>query len=493
MRTRTFTFLQVLLAAFLFLQCDSAENNVEDNPNMVNITGNILNRNAYPNEKELRLLIPCIAGEDQIIKAPIEDDGTFHFRFELNQPQNMSIVTYVEFLYLMPGDKLHITLDFRDLLRVRFSGGKAAEINTDFQKYFYSTGYRSGVFHVGTDCMMNCSSAEIRSMLDKEKQLFYEKRLDFMQTTNVRDEVEFLTKAMIDLDYYNELVGVVRMRANKGLPYSSPETLMEEIERKVLPYFSKGLYSDAHFRFMGSGYLSLEYLIHPPTLSKQFSDWFSKVACNDTIRNFALAIQASAALQTKNLGSFEQLYSQIDMDYMLGRLMKEYEYTMRKMNNAEVISDGIKGKPKDMTHSILGKENLLSKTIARGEGKVMVINIWATWCGPCIDEMKAFKELADEYAGQDVTYSFICAGGDEKTSLEMLQKAGLGSFSNHFCTTEEYRSLWQTFSQMGFPFGILVNKKGVIVDYGFHVRPERLREKIDLLLKQDNLLKQAAH
>jgi hypothetical protein len=34
-----------------------------------------------------------------------------------------------------------------------------------------------------------------------------------------------------------------------------------------------------------------------------------------------------------------------------------------------------------------------------------------------------------------------------------------------------------------------VNKKGVIVDYGFHVRPKMLREKIDLLLKQDNLLK----
>jgi len=48
----------------------------------------------------------------------------------------------------------------------------------------------------------------------------------------------------------------------------------------------------------------------------------------------------------------------------------------------------------------------------------------------------------------------------------------------------------QKFSPLGFPYGILVNKKGVIVDYGPHIRPEnKLREKIDLLLGQDNLVK----
>jgi hypothetical protein len=43
---------------------------------------------------------------------------------------------------------------------------------------------------------------------------------------------------------------------------------------------------------------------------------------------------------------------------------------------------------------------------------------------------------------------------------------------------------------MAFPYGILVNRKGVIVDYGTHVRPaEMLSEKINLLLVQDNLIK----
>jgi hypothetical protein len=39
------------------------------------------------------------------------------------------------------------------------------------------------------------------------------------------------------------------------------------------------------------------------------------------------------------------------------------------------------------------------------------------------------------------------------------------------------------------PFGILVNKEGVIVDYGAHVRPEMgLQSKIDHLLENEKLI-----
>jgi thiol-disulfide isomerase/thioredoxin len=486
---KIYFFLPALVSAFLFLQCKSTDNDITDSPATVNITGTILNRDAYPDEKELRLKIPYISGDDYIIKTPIEDDGSFHFQFELNQPQNMSIVTYVEFLYLMPGDNLNITIDFKDLLNVGFSGGKAAAINSDFQNYFFRTGYRSSDFSVGTECERNCSAEEIRSRLDQTKQVMYEKRLDFMMTTKVRDEVAFLTKAMIDLDYYNELIITFWRKSHYGTPYPDPASLKDEIVRKALPYFSKGLYSDSHFKFMGSGFLAVENMIRPVADAKSFPEWLSAIECSDTVRNFSVAIQASGALKSKDLETFGELYSQINMDYMLGRLMKEYEYTLNRMNNAEAISDAIKGKSKEMTPGTLGEENLLSKIIAENEGKIMVINLWTTWCSPCIEEMKTYKELGKNYSGEDLTFFFICAGGNKERSLEILQKEGLSSVPNHFLTGEEFTQLTRTFGMNAFPFGILVNKKGVIVDYGSHIRPEMIRPKIDLLLKQDGLLK----
>jgi thiol-disulfide isomerase/thioredoxin len=43
-----------------------------------------------------------------------------------------------------------------------------------------------------------------------------------------------------------------------------------------------------------------------------------------------------------------------------------------------------------------------AKTIADFKGKVVVVNLWATWCGPCKIEMPTLAKLATQYAGKPV-------------------------------------------------------------------------------------------
>jgi len=45
-----------------------------------------------------------------------------------------------------------------------------------------------------------------------------------------------------------------------------------------------------------------------------------------------------------------------------------------------------------------GLEHLLQQS----NDTVYVINFWATWCKPCIEELPAFEQLNREYAGQKV-------------------------------------------------------------------------------------------
>lgn len=40
--------------------------------------------------------------------------------------------------------------------------------------------------------------------------------------------------------------------------------------------------------------------------------------------------------------------------------------------------------------------------VADFKGKVVVLNLWATWCGPCVTEMPTLAKLQAEYAGKPV-------------------------------------------------------------------------------------------
>ena len=51
------------------------------------------------------------------------------------------------------------------------------------------------------------------------------------------------------------------------------------------------------------------------------------------------------------------------------------------------------------------------QTLSAYRGKVVVLNFWATWCGPCREELPSLDELAREYASRDVV--FVAASLDD--------------------------------------------------------------------------------
>lgn len=54
-------------------------------------------------------------------------------------------------------------------------------------------------------------------------------------------------------------------------------------------------------------------------------------------------------------------------------------------------------------------------------GKIVVINLWATWCKPCLAELPELNSLVNKYQAKDVV--FLAAAPEDKTVLEVfLQK-----------------------------------------------------------------------
>ena len=51
-------------------------------------------------------------------------------------------------------------------------------------------------------------------------------------------------------------------------------------------------------------------------------------------------------------------------------------------------------------HDLQGRD----QSLGQFEGKVVVLNFWATWCAPCREEMPAFSRLQSKWAAQGVQF-----------------------------------------------------------------------------------------
>lgn len=60
------------------------------------------------------------------------------------------------------------------------------------------------------------------------------------------------------------------------------------------------------------------------------------------------------------------------------------------------------------------------QSLAKFQGKILVLNFWATWCAPCREEMPAFSRLQSRWQGRDV--QFVGLANDDPARVARFAK-----------------------------------------------------------------------
>ena len=108
----------------------------------------------------------------------------------------------------------------------------------------------------------------------------------------------------------------------------------------------------------------------------------------------------------------------------------------------------------------IGVEDLSGKRIdlASLAGKVVVVDFWATWCGPCKDELPVLEALQRKYRKQGLVVIAVSVDSDVSKVRAFVKKFGLSLRVIH----DADHVLAERYNPTKMPSSYIVDRKGKI-------------------------------
>lgn len=125
-------------------------------------------------------------------------------------------------------------------------------------------------------------------------------------------------------------------------------------------------------------------------------------------------------------------------------------------------------------------EKLLDAILAEHRGRPVLVDIWATWCAPCLAGIRALEPLkTTDYADVD----FVYLTGDTSPRSTWLEMVPTIRGDHYYLTDKQLKSILDRLGSNGYPTYFVVRRNGmngsVLVGYN----EEKLKNLIDKALK----------
>lgn len=138
--------------------------------------------------------------------------------------------------------------------------------------------------------------------------------------------------------------------------------------------------------------------------------------------------------------------------------------------------------------TLLGKPLEISgQTIAGGDldwesyrGKVVLVDFWATWCGPCRAELPHVKKVYEQYHDKGFDVVGIALDKTKEPVDEFLSDQEIPWATLYAADADGQHPMAEKYGVMAIPTAILVDKEGIVVS--LNARGDELDRQVERLL-----------
>lgn len=409
------------------------------------------NQVAVEDMSEFQYLVPPTA--DRMIIP--DSAGNFKLKFKLAQANYYRLGRNA--LYLTPGDDLDVVVDYSDPTKAVFNG-KGALANT----YLKHTPFPKGGSFLEAGAHVKNTPEETIAVVEE---LAKTRAKELAATTGVSPVFRRLETARIKADLINSLISgafysTYKLKLKDDAAKEFTERYKAAITPKIKSYSQN--FTDPFFM----------KLVVYRDVAENVIEQGGKPADIQTIKDYFRASELVKDMQKvsdkKMLVPFKQKIADLKTPAYQRAVNQMLQHQMAYGKGDPVI---------DFVATNLNGEKISLSSL---KGKVIYVDLWATWCGPCLQEMPSYEKLKQQYK-DNPNVVFVSLSIDDNEALWKENIAQRKAEGQQWLIN---RSKLQAYNIVGIPRSLLIDQQFKMVDMAAPLPSQPAATKaIDALLK----------
>ncbi len=422
----------------------------------------------------------------------VDEEGNYSLEFEKEIAQYYLVIynRRASLIYLAPEDELAVNFDARKFPNELSFEGPASELNKYLNDRFVKD--QSFLSKGNAQYLYKLEFEEFYNQLNSYKDQMAEKLETFKKDKKLK---KFL-KEFIQLEqanYESNWAAIYLQYPSQHAHHMKKNAL--EIWKNVDINTAKGYIKDNELLLEQKAFRDLMNHYAFAYADKTLNERKAVISSRQEFvaATYSLVPEAFDEVWMQDYVKARLLYEQIDKHGITGmqECFKDFVNEVKYEGN-EHYHDGVELvwnkwvsiMPGAEAPDIVGKDiegNVVK--LSDFKGKVVYIDVWATWCGPCRQQIPFLKEVEKQYHGKDVVFMSVSTDNDKKKWEQFVEKESLTGVQIHQVGGWQ-SEICKKYNISGIPRFMLVDKEGKIVTTSA-IRPSQgISSTLNELLEQ---------